>query len=215
MILKRNSRVYIVDDDSSVRTGLARLLHSAGFETEIFASATDFLKRDAYTGLACLILDVRMPELTGTELHEKLNEMDSTLPIIFLSAHGDLPMGVQAMKYGAEDFLQKPVDESILLAAVGKALSRYSTFCESKIKMAESQSNFDELTPRELEMLCYILGGATNFQIADFFNISEKTVKAHRGKIMQKIRASSAAELGWLCSVANISAKKVPVILPR
>ena len=173
-MLKSKSRVYIVDDDSSVRTGLARLLHSAGFETEGFASAKEFLKRDAYTGLACLVLDVRMPELTGTELHEKLNEMGSTLPIIFLSAHGDLPIGVEAMKQGAEDFLQKPVDESVLLTAVGKALSRHSSIRESKTKTVESQSNFKTLTPRELEILRYIIGGATNYQIAEFFNISEK-----------------------------------------
>ncbi|MFW2437859.1 MAG: response regulator transcription factor [Arenicellales bacterium] len=207
-MVKGKSRVYIIDDDSSVRTGLARLLHSAGFETEVFASATDFLNRDAFTGLACLILDVRMPELTGTELQEKLNEMGSTLPIIFLSAHGDLPIGVEAMKQGAEDFLQKPVDESVLLTAVGKALSRHSSIRKSKTKTVESQSIFKALTPRELEILRYIIGGATNSQIAEFFNISEKTVKAHRGKIMQKSGASSAAELGWLCSVANISAKK-------
>ena len=207
-MLKSKSRIYIVDDDRSVRTSLARLLHSSGFDTEVFSSATDFLKRDTFTGLACLILDVRMPELTGTNLHKKLNEMGSTLPVIFLSAHGDLPMGVEAMKHGADDFLQKPVDELVLLAAVDKALTRYSLLCESKIKTDKSQSNFKTLTPRELEMLRYILGGATNLQIAGFLNISEKTVKAHRGKIMQKTGASSAAELGWLCSNASISAKK-------
>lgn len=199
-MVKRNIRVYIVDDESSVRTGLARLLHSAGFETEVFASAIDFLNRDAFTGIACLILDVRMPGLTGTELHEKLNKMGSTLPIIFLSAHGDLPMGVQAMKQGAEDFLQKPVDESVLLDAVNNALKK------SSVKKNKSLA---ALTAREEEMLQYILGGATNRQIADFFQLSEKTIKAHRWKIMQKTGASSAAELGWICSSEIVSAKKL------
>lgn len=199
-MVKSKIRVYIVDDESSVRTGLARLLHSAGFETEVFASAIDFLNRDAFAGIACLILDVRMPGLTGTELHEKLNKMGSTLPIIFLSAHGDLPMGVQAMKDGAEDFLQKPVDELVLLDAVNNALKK------SSVKKNKSLA---ALTAREQEMLQYILGGATNNQIADFFQLSEKTVKAHRWKIMQKTGASSAAELGWICSSEIVSAKKL------
>jgi len=193
-------RVFIVDDDHTVGTGLSRLLHSAGYETEVFFSATDFLKRMPYHGMACLILDVRMPGISGTDLHKQLVENNINIPVIFLSAHGDLPMGIQAMKRGAEDFLQKPVDESVLLDAVNNALKK------SSVKKSKSLA---ALTAREEEMLQYILGGATNSQIADFFQLSEKTVKAHRGKIMQKTGASSAAELGWICSSEIVSAKKL------
>ena len=193
-------RVFIVDDDRSVGTGLSRLLHSAGYETEVFISAADFLKRMPYHGLACLILDVRMPGISGTDLHKQLVENNINIPVIFLSAHGDLPMGIQAMKRGAEDFLQKPVDESVLLDAVSNALKK------SGIKKSKSLA---ALTAREQEILQYILGGATNRQIADFFQLSEKTVKAHRGKIMQKTGSSSAAELGWICSPEIATAKKL------
>ncbi len=193
-------RVFIVDDDHTVGTGLSRLLHSAGYETEVFFSATDFLKRMPYHGMACLILDVRMPGISGTDLHKQLVENNINIPVIFLSAHGDLPMGIQAMKRGAEDFLQKPVDESVLLDAVNNALKK------SSVKKSKSLA---ALTAREEEILQYILGGATNRQIADFFQLSEKTVKAHRGKIMQKTGSSSAAELGWICSSEIVSAKKL------
>lgn len=206
---ENKQRVFIVDDDNSVRTGLSRLLHSAGYDTEAFASATDFLQRQPYGGKACLILDVRMPGLSGIELHKQLTEKDTNLPVIFLSAHGDLPMGVQSMKRGAEDFLQKPVDESILLDAVRKALLKYQFIEDNELKLSKAEDLLDELTPRELEILQFILGGATNKQIADFLHISEKTIKAHRGKIMQKTGASSAAELGWICSSANIVVRKV------
>jgi len=202
-------RVFIVDDDSSVRTGLSRLLHSAGYQPVAYASAADFFQRPPEEGKACLVLDVMMPDVGGIELHKQLTETGINLPVIYLTAHGDLPMGVQAMKRGAEDFLQKPVDESILLEAVEKALQRYRVISGERLKNIKANSTLNALTPREQEILQYILGGATNRQIADYFLLSEKTVKAHRGKIMQKTGASSAAELGWICSVWNISAKKV------
>jgi FixJ family two-component response regulator len=202
-------RVFIVDDDSSVRIGLSRLLHSAGYDAEAFSSATAFLQRLPYDGMACLILDIRMPNISGIELHKQLTEKGTNLPVIFLTAHGDLPMGVQAMKRGAEDFLQKPVDESILLDVVRKALTRYKSSRNDQLINRKVKSTLDALTPRELETLQYILGGATNSKIAEFLHISEKTVKVHRGKIMQKMGASSAAELGWICSSTKITAKNV------
>ncbi len=206
---EHKQRVFIVDDDRSVRTSLSRLLHSAGYETRVFSSATEFLQRQAYEGVACLVLDVMMPGISGITLHRRLAETGSDLPIIYLTGHGDLPMGVQAIKRGAEDFLQKPVDETILLNAVSKALGRFQSSSTEQLENAKLKAALEVLTPRELEILRLILGGATNRQIAGFFDISEKTVKAHRGKIMQKTGASSAAELGWICSSSQLTAKKI------
>jgi len=202
-------KVFIVDDDRSVRSSLSRLLHSAGYETKVFGSATEFLQCQPYDGESCLILDVMMPGIDGINLHRQLAAKRSNLPVIFLTAHGDLPMGVRAMKRGAEDFLQKPVDETVLLNAVSQALVRYETISNDDLNNSKLSSALDALTPRELEILQLILGGATNQQIAEFFGISAKTVKAHRGKIMQKTGASSAAELGWICSSTQLTAIKV------
>lgn len=202
-------RVFIVDDDRSVRTSLSRLLNSAGYETKVFGSATEFLQCQPYDGESCLILDVLMPGISGINLHRQLAAKRSNLPVIFLTAHGDLPMGVRAVKRGAEDFLQKPVDEAILLNAVSQALAHYGTSSNDDLDNNKLSSALDALTPRELEILQLILGGATNQRIADFFGISGKTVKVHRSKIMQKTGASSAAELGWICSTSQLTAKKV------
>jgi len=201
--------VFIVDDDRSVRSSLSRLLHSAGYETKVFGSATEFLQRQPYDGKSCLILDVMMPGISGVSLHRQLAAERSNLPVIFLTGHGDLPMGVRAMKRGAEDFLQKPVDEAVLLSAVSDAMARYEAISHQDLDNIQISSALDALTPRELEILQLILGGATNQRIATFFGISGKTVKVHRGKIMQKTGASSAAELGWICSSSQLTARKV------
>ncbi len=200
-------RVFIVDDDRSVRSSLSRLLHSVGYETKVFGSATEFLQRQPYEGESCLILDVMMPGISGINLHRQLVAKRSNLPVIFLTAHGDLPMGIRAMQRGAEDFLQKPVDEAILLNAVSQALAGYGTTSDEDLDNIKLSSALDALTPRELEILQLILGGATNQRIATFLGISGKTVTAHRGKIMQKTGASSAAELGWICSSSQLTAK--------
>ena len=201
-------RVFIVDDDSAVRMGLTRLLHSAGYQAESFASAAEFLQRKPHDGNACLVLDVRMPGISGTELQKKLNENDTDLPVIFLTGHGDVPLAVDAMKQGADDFLTKPVDEKILLDAVKRALFRHRSVRSEQLKAGQAQAHLDKLTPRELEVLQNILGGATNKQIAYDLGIAEKTVKIHRGKVMQKLNVSSAAELGWVCSFTSITAIK-------
>ena len=193
-------RIFVIDDDVSVCKGLSRLLQSAGYKTEEFNSAADFLKRELFTGIGCLVLDVRMPQKSGIELQQQLNKQNSKLPIIFLTAHGDLPMGIAAMKQGADDFLTKPVDDKILLDAVSRALARHRATCKEQVKLSNIQIRLDSLTPREFEVLQYILGGGTNKKIANELSISEKTVKAHRGKVMSKLKASSAAELGWRCS---------------
>ena len=204
---KTQCRIFVIDDDLSVCKGLSRLLHSTGYETEMFTSAADYLQREPFAGNGCIILDVHMPQLSGTELQHELNEQNKTLPIIFLTAHGDVPLVVDAMKQGADDFLTKPVDEKILLGAVGRALLRHQSVRGEQSKTADAQARLDKLTPREYEILQHILGGATNNQIAEDLCISEKTVKIHRARIMQKLNVASAAELGWACSFSSITAK--------
>ncbi len=179
-------RVFIVDDDCSVRTSLSRLLDSAGYATETFSSATEYLQRQAYDGIACLILDVMMPGISGPVLHRRLIEKGSDLPVIYLSAHGDLSTGVEAMKRGAMDFLQKPVDETVLLDAVSKALTRYQSDRKNRQRNVKTRPAANALTPRELEILHLILVGSTNRQIADFFHITNIRVMASRENIKQK-----------------------------
>jgi len=206
----RGFRVLVVDDAEGIRTYLANLLEASGYDVD---SAEDGKRAlallDGGAAPDAIVLDVMMPGIDGINLHRQLAAKRSNLPVIFLTAHGDLPMGVRAMKRGAEDFLQKPVDETVLLNAVSQALVRYETISNDDLNNSKLSSALDALTPRELEILQLILGGATNQQIAEFFGISAKTVKAHRGKIMQKTGASSAAELGWICSSTQLTAIKV------
>jgi FixJ family two-component response regulator len=198
------SRVFIIDDDASVCKALARLLSASGYATEAFYSANDYLEREPYNGIGCLVLDIRMPGLSGTDLQTHLKRQRNDIPVIFLTGHGDLPVGIEAMKRGAIDFLTKPVDEVSLLDAIDRALSKSQASQREQSSVADVQARIDALTQREKEVLLAILGGARNKQIASALGISEKTVKAHRGKIMQKLNASSPAELGWLCSLANL-----------
>jgi FixJ family two-component response regulator len=201
-------RVFVIDDDPSVCKGLSRLLHSAGYETEVFHSAIDYLQRESFDGVGCLILDIRMPQLSGTDLQLRLKQQKKDLPIIFLTAHGELPMGIEAMKQGAVDFLIKPVDETSLLDTVRRALARHRSVRKERLQTADARARQDTLTPREFEILQYILGGAKNKQIAEELCITEKTVKAHRGKIMRKLNVSSPAEMGWISSFTAIAVKK-------
>ena len=205
---RSDSRVFIIDDDASVCKALARLLSASGYATEVFHSADDYLEREPYAGIGCLVLDIRMPGLSGTDLQIHLNSQHNDLPVVFLTGHGDLPVGIEAMKRGAIDFLTKPVDEVSLLDAVDRALVKCRSVRSEQSRIAGVQSRIDELTPREREVLLSILGGSRNKQIADALGISEKTVKAHRGKIMKKLNVSSPAELGWLCSLVNLPIRK-------
>jgi len=203
-------RVFVIDDDPSVCRGLSRLLRSAGYETELFHSATDYLERDPYEGVGCLVLDIRMPRLSGMDLQLHLHEQHSDLPIIFLTGHGDLPMGIKALKRGAEDFLTKPVDEEALLDAVQRALLRHRSIRTQRLESADGQARLDTLTPREFEVLQRILGGAINKEIAKDLSISEKTVKVHRAKVMAKMAVSTPAELGGICASLDITSKTAP-----
>lgn len=201
----QSTRIFIIDDDSSVRTSLARLLGTSGFATEVFASAEEYLARERFDGIACLILDVRMPGSSGLELQDKLNELGSDLPVLFLTGHGNIPMSVKAIRGGAVNFLTKPVREEVLLAAVKQALSQHRLNRESHDSIEKVRVSMATLTSREQEVMRYILSGARNRQIALHLGITEKTVKAHRAKIMGKMGVSSAVELGRVCTLLEIT----------
>jgi FixJ family two-component response regulator len=191
--------VYLVDDNAAVRTGLARLLRSAGYAVEAFASAETFLAHGHRDTVGCLVLDVRMPGLDGLELQAELVSRDTGLPIIFLTGHGDIPMTVAAMKQGARDFLTKPVDEQLLLGAVEKALQTHRAILAERQAADAVRARLSALTPRELEVLRWIITGARNKHIAARLGIAEQTVKIHRARIMEKTGARSPTELIKLC----------------
>ena len=187
--------MFVVDDDASVRGALARLLHSAGYQTETFASAERFLAQSRFDAPGCIILDVRMPGLNGLELQQALAAGDRQLPIVFITGHGDVPMSVRAMKAGAEDFLPKPFDDGELLKAVAQALNRSQREQNERTEVAEIRKRLSSLTPREREVLCHVVAGQLNKQIAADLRIAEKTIKVHRGRVMEKMGASSLAGL--------------------
>ena len=203
--------VYVVDDDSAVRKGLARLLRSAGLAVETFPSAAEFLARDRYQGVACILLDVRMPGVNGMELQADLAAQNNDLSIVFLSGHGDIPMSVAAMKKGALDFLTKPVDEDVLLDAVRQALRRHRASRSERQEAQAVRARLESLTPREQEVLRCVLPGALNKQIAAHLGIAEKTVKIHRGRVMKKLGLTTVAELIQACQRAGIG----PPVSPK
>jgi FixJ family two-component response regulator len=196
--------IFVVDDDETVRSSLTRLLRSAGLTVESFASAGEFLARDGYDGVGCILLDVRMPDLDGMGLQSQLAEKGVDLPIVFLTGHGDIPMSVRAMKKGAFDFLTKPVDEDVLLAALGQAVARCRANRAVRLELEALRKQADVLTPRELDVLRGVIAGARNKQIGARLGIAEKTVKIHRGRVMQKLGASSVAELFQVCQRMGI-----------
>jgi FixJ family two-component response regulator len=200
--------VYIIDDDPSVRTGLTRIVKRAGFNAEAFESAGDFLRSDKCWEHGCIILDVHMPEMIGPELQEKLIEAGCSMPIIFLSAHCDVPTTTKSMKNGAVDFLEKPVDQEDLMAAIQISLERD---LETRSKRTEYNSILEHiktLTPREHEVMTFVITGKLNKQIAAEMDISEGTVKIHRGRVMQKLGIVSVAELVRICERAGVEPAK-------
>jgi RNA polymerase sigma factor (sigma-70 family) len=187
--------IFLVDDDESVRKALSRLIRSAGYRIQEFSSAEEFLGYSAHATGSCLILDVRMPGLNGLELQERLAGEKLTLPIIFITGHGDIPMTVRAMKAGAIDFLAKPFEDVALLTAIENALARHLRVTQIKAQIDEIQSRADTLTPREREVMQLVITGMLNKQIAYQLGISEKTIKVHRARVMEKMQAGSVAEL--------------------
>jgi len=196
--------VFVIDDDASVRKSLSRLLGSLGFQTETFPSAEQFLERAHYDGVGCIILDVRMPGLSGMDLQEELNKADYHMPIIFITGHGDIPTSVEAMKKGAVDFLPKPFDDEQLLQAVKAAIEKDRNARAAHAEVDEIRRRIELLTSREYEILRYIITGMLNKQIASELEIAEKTVKVHRGRVMEKLGADSVAELVRLAEKAGI-----------
>lgn len=191
----RKGLVHVVDDDASVRTALTRLLSAVGYEVRAHASAASYLLQPASDGPSCLILDVRMPEASGLEIQDALARLRVSVPIIFLTGHGDIPMSVKAMRAGASDFLTKPVKRDQLLAAVSVALATQTARNADRSHLGELRSRFDSLTAREREVFDGVVAGKLNKQIAAQLSIAERTVKAHRSQVMEKMRATSVAEL--------------------
>ena len=187
--------VFVVDDDISVRESLEMLIKFAGWQPETFASAADFLARPRTTIPNCLVLDVSLPDLNGLELQKLIVAERIDMPIIFITGHGDVPMTVQAMKGGAAEFLTKPFDDEVLLSAIKNAIKRSAAVLEDQAEISALRSSYESLTPRERDVMKLVVAGMLNKQIGLKLDISEITVKAHRGKMMQKMEADSVADL--------------------
>jgi FixJ family two-component response regulator len=200
--------VFVVDDDASVRKSLARLVKTAGYEAEAFTSVRDFLARPPYDGPCCLVLDVRMPGLTGLDLQEALRATGQRLSIVFITGHGDVRASVKAMKGGAVDFLTKPLDEGTLLAAIQQAVARTLEERREQARVTEVRSHITTLTPREAEVFALVVTGMLNKQIGSALGIAEKTVKVHRARVMEKMRAGSLAELVRLAGAGGVIAAR-------
>jgi FixJ family two-component response regulator len=187
--------VFVIDDDRMIREGLQSLIRSVGLRVETFASAQDFLIAKRQDAPSCLVLDVRMPGLSGLDLQLKLSNANVQIPIIFVTGHGDIPMSVRAMKEGAHEFLTKPVRGQDLLDAVQKAIASDRVLRKERAEMSDIRTRFDSLTPREKEVLDFVVAGLLNKQIADEMGTSELTVKTHRAHVMEKTQADSLAHL--------------------
>ena len=193
---KFSAPVFVVDDDASVRKAFARLLTSAGYAVETFTSAREFLDRDRTPCIpGCVVLDIRMPGLSGLDLQRELKTFRPEPSIIFITGHGDVSSSVQAMKGGAVDFLTKPVNDAELLAAIAQAVERNREACERHAELLELQQRADKLTPREREVMGLVVRGWLNKQVAAELGTVEKTIKVHRARVLEKMGAASLAEL--------------------
>lgn len=197
--------VYIVDDDASVRSALKRLFASVGLPVKNFASAAEFLEHSAHDGPQCLVLDVRMPGSSGLDLQEELNRRGIETPIIFITAHGDVPLTVRAMKAGAVELLTKPFDDQALLEAVQHALRTDRERQARERELAHLRERFATLTAREREVMKLVVTGMLNKQVAGILGTSEKTVKVHRARVMHKMDAASLAHLVRMADWLGIS----------
>jgi len=201
--------VFIIDDDEAICRSLARLIRSGGYEVEAFLSAREFLDRLPFPGVGCVVADVCMPGMTGPELHDRLLSAGISLPMVFLTAHGDLPTGVQAMKKGAVDFLVKPAEDETLLRTIAQAVERHAGRRQKDLEKLAMSLRLARLSPREREIMEYVIGGWLNKQIAAELGISEKTVKVHRSQVMKKMEVRSLAELVRQCQFLDIAPRRI------
>ena len=201
----RNGMVFVIDDDESVRKSLKRLLASSDYESEVFKSANDFLARPPHSGPACLIVDVQMPGLNGIALQEALIQRRREEQLVFISGHGNIPMCAQVMKAGAVDFLPKPFKPGELLKCVERALARSTEQRHRARERANARHLLDLLTPREFQVMQLVITGMLNKQVAGELGTAEKTVKVHRGRVMQKLGVTSVAELVRLVQKAGVA----------
>lgn len=207
-MIPANSMVFAIDDDASVRKGLTRLLRSAGYKSEIFGLASDFLKREQHTGPACVIVDLRMPGINGMDLQETLIQHGREEQLVFITGHGDISVCAQAMKAGAVDFLPKPFRADELLHCIERALVRSDEQRRQSAEKNTAQHLVERLTPREFEVMQLVVTGMLNKQIAAQLGTAEKTVKVHRGRMMEKLQVTSVAELVRLVERAGITSSK-------
>jgi FixJ family two-component response regulator len=204
----RAAMVYVVDDDVSVRESLDLLIRFEGWQVETFASARDFLERSRTDGPGCVVLDVSLPDLSGLDLQKLLLTDRANLPIIFITGHGDIPMTVQAMKAGAVEFLTKPLDNAALSEAIRQAVGRSAAAVAAQDELRALRERHAALSEREREVMALVVTGMLNKQVGAELNISEITVKAHRGKVMRKMEADSFADLVHMAARLGVAAPK-------
>jgi len=196
MTLANEGTVFVIDDDARMRAALERLLKSVGLHAESFATPQDFLRHNLPDIASCLILDVRLPGMSGLEVQRKLNERAVSIPIIFITGHGDIPMTVEAMKSGAVEFLTKPFRDQDLIDAIQQALKRDDELRQRQVEIDQLRERYAKLTGREREVMHLVVSGMLTKQIASTLAMSEITATVHRGHVMRKMQANSPAELG-------------------
>ncbi len=196
--------VFVIDDDESVRRGLKRFLRSANYENEVFKSASDFLARPPYPGPTCVIVDVQMPGINGIDFQQTLIQRHREEQLVFITGHGNIPMCAQVMKAGAVDFLPKPFKSQELLKCIENALQRSAEQRRRATQRNEARQLLDLLTPREFEVMELVIRGMLNKQVGGELGVAEKTVKVHRGRLMQKLGVTSVAELVQLVQKAEV-----------
>lgn len=202
--------VFVVDDDPSVRRSIKRLVESVGLRVELFASAPEFMSSNLPEVASCLVLDIRLPGISGLDFQRQLAEASIHIPIIFITGHGDIPMSVRAMKAGAVEFLTKPFRDQDLLDAIQLALERDRARRQQEAELAALRERFESLSPREREVVGMVVSGMLNKQIAAQIGTAENTVKVHRSRAMEKMQANSLAELVKMVQRLQVSPSKIP-----